>query len=201
MDWRRKHRSRLREVLLLRILKQQIIFDGSLQMQVFKSNPNRKANNCTQRQKTTTERRLQRQTKLCPLPYTTRRYTFSVKHTSTQKLLQITLQLFTKTQFKKSNANRKANNCTQRQEDCNGKKTASAKNVQMCWLPFSQKLNSSKFVLDKKKQRPQKDVVSCRIDYFKSSRRSSSSLRKSVNLASFAFSFSTKFCGALDKKP
>ena len=72
--------------------------------------------------------------------------------------------------------------------------------AKMCWLPFSQKLNSSKFVLDKKTT-PTKGRCFCRIDYFNSSRRSSSSLRKSVNLASFAFSFSTKFCGALDKKP
>ena len=152
---------------------------------------------------------------LCPLPHTARQYIFSVKHTNTQKLRQITLTTLYKTQFEKSNPNRKQTMYTTERRptaNYNRKKTTTVRRLQnkenyigknrakMCWLPFSQKLNSSKFVLDKKTT-PTKGRCFCRIDYFNSSRRSSSSLRKSVNLASFAFSFSTKFCGALDKKP
>ena len=93
------------------------------------------------RKKTTTANQL------CPLPHTARQNTFSVKHTNTQKLRQITLTTLYKSQFEKSNPNRKAKECTQRkedqrqttterrlqrQEDCNRKKTTTAKNVQKC---------------------------------------------------------------------
>ncbi len=151
---------------------------------------------------------------LCPLPHTARQYIFSVKHTNTQKLRQITLTTLYKTQFDKSNSNRKQTMYTterrptanynrkktatvrkQNKENCNGKKCTNV------LVAVFSKIKLIEICFGQKKQRPQKDVVSCRIDYFNSSRRSSSSLRKSVNLASFAFSFSTKFCGALDKNP
>ena len=153
---------------------------------------------------------------LCPLPHTARQYIFSVKHTNTQKLRQITLTTFYKTQFDKSNPNRKQTMYTTERRltvNYNRKKTSTVRRLQnkeklhrqkscknVLVAVFS-KIKLIEICFGQKKQRPQKDVVSCRIDYFNSSRRSSSSLRKSVNLASFAFSFSTKFCGALDKKP
>ena len=102
---------------------------------------------------------------LCPLPHTARQYIFSVKHTNTQKLRQITLTTFYKTQFDKSNPNRKQTMYTTERRltvNYNRKKTSTVRRLQnkknyigknrakMCWLPFSQKLNSSKFVLDKK---------------------------------------------------
>ena len=83
------------------------------------------------RKKTTTANQL------CPLPHTARQYNFSVKHTNTQKLRQITLTTLYKSQFEKSNPKRKANECTQRKEDqrqlqqkedCNGNKLQQKEN-------------------------------------------------------------------------
>ena len=62
MNWRRKHRSCLCEVLLLRILKQQKTLTV-LQKHSLKNQTRTESKQCTQRQEdqpTTTERKLQR---------------------------------------------------------------------------------------------------------------------------------------------
>ncbi len=121
MNWRRKHRSCLCEVLLPRILKQQktltVLQKHSLKNQTRSEKQTnvhngKKTNGNYNRKKTATAINYNRKktstvNQLCPLPHTARQYIFSVKHTNTQKLRQITLTTLYKTQFDKSNPNRK----------------------------------------------------------------------------------------------